>query len=135
MKKKILFFFTIFFFAGMLFLTLFSEQIHNTMLPKVTVSRPKQMAFPYEYTDENGETQTASTQKNAVPKTILEGGVYVLYSAEKNGTKRNFVKPADLQTGEEREGYVEIVSGIMFSDRVVIDSSEKLWDGCEVTVE
>lgn len=135
MKKKILLIFTIFFFAGMLFLTLFSDQIHNAMLPKVIVSRPKQMAFPYEYIDENGETQTASTQKIALPKTILEGGVYVLYSAEKNGTKRNFVKPADLQTGEEREGYVEIVSGIMFSDRVVIDSSEKLWDGCEVTVE
>lgn len=135
MKKKILLVFTIFFFAGMLVLTLFSEQMHNAFLPKVAASRPKQMAFPYEYTDENGETQAGSIQKIAVPKTILEDGVYVLYSAEKNGTKRDFVKLASVQTGEERDGYVEIVSGIMFSDRIVIDNSGKLCDGCEVTVE
>ena len=135
MTKKILLIFTIFFFAVMLFLTLFSEQIHDASLPKVTVSRPKQIIFPYEYTDENGETQTGSIQKTAVPKTILESGVYVLYSAEKNGTRRSFVRLASVQTGEERDGYVEVVSGITFSDRVVIDSSGKLCDGCEVTVE
>ena len=134
MTKKILLLFTICFFAGMLFLTFFAEQIHENSLPKVTASRPEQKLFPYEYTDENGEPQTGSIQKIAVPKTMLENGVFVVYSAEKNGTKRNFVRLVPVQTGEERDGYVEVVSGIMFSDRIVTESSGVLCDGAEVSV-
>lgn len=134
MTKKILLIFTIFFFAGMLFLTFFSEQMHIAALPKVTASRPEQKMFPYEYIDENGEPQTGSIQKIAVPKTMLESGVFVVYSAEKNGTKRSFVRLAPVQTGEERDGYVEIVSGIMFSDRIAAESDKELYDGCEVNI-
>lgn len=135
MTKKILLIFTIFFFLGMLFLTLFAEKIHENSLPKVTASRPEQKLFPYEYTDENNEQKTGSIQKVAVPKSMLESGVFVVYSAERNGTKRNFVRLAPVQTGEERDGYVEIVSGILFSDRIVTESSGKLYDGAEVRVD
>lgn len=134
MTKKILLIFTIFFFSGLLFLTFFAEQIHENSLPVVTAARPEQRPFPYEYTDENGEPRTGSIQKIAVPKTMLENGVYVLYSAEKNGTKRDFVRLAPVQTGEERDGYVEIASGIMFSDRLVTESTGELYDGAEVRV-
>lgn len=134
MTKKILLIFTIFFFSGMLFLTFFAEQIHENSLPMVTAARPEQRPFPYEYADENGEPQTGSIQKIAVPKTMLESSVYILYSAEKNGTKRDFVRLATVQTGEERDGYVEIVSGIMFSDRIVTESARMLYDGAEVRV-
>ncbi len=134
MTKKILLIFTAFFFAGMLFLTVFAEQMHNASLPKVTASRPEQKLFPYEYTSEDGTVSMGSIQKIAVPEAMLESGVYVLYSKEKNGTKRNFVRLAPVQAGEERDGYIEVVSGIMFSDRIVIDSSGELYDGCEVNV-
>lgn len=134
MTKKILLIFTIFFFSGLLFLTFFAEQIHENSLPVVTAARPEQRPFPYEFTDENGEPRTGSIQKIAVPKTMLENGVYVLYSAEKNGTKRDFVRLAPVQTGEERDGYVEIASGIMFSDRLVTESTGELYDGAEVRV-
>lgn len=135
MTKKILLIFTIFFFAGMMFLTFFAEKIHENSLPKVTAARPEQKLFPYEYTDENGEPQTGSIQKIAVPKTMIENGIFVVYSAEKNGTKRNFVRLAPVQTGEERNGYVEIVSGIMFSDRIVTETDGELYDGAEVRVD
>lgn len=134
MTKKILIIVTTLFFAGMLFLTFFAEKIHESSLPEVTASRPEQRPFPYEYADENGEPQTGSAQKVAVPKEMLEDGVYVVYSAEKNGTKRNFVRLAPVQTGEERDGYVEIISGIMFSDRIVTESSGELYDGAEIRV-
>ena len=119
----------------MLFLTFFAEKIHESSLPNVTAARLEQRLFPYEYVDENGEPQTGSAQKIAVPKEMLEDGVYVVYSAEKNGTKRDFVRLALLQTGEERGGYVEIVTGILFSDRIVTDSSGELYDGAEVRVD
>ena len=135
MTKKILLILTVLFFAGMLFLTLFAEQMHNASLPKVTVSHPEQKLFPYEYTDENGELQTGFAQKLVVPAVMPENGVYILYYAEKNGTKRSFVRKAPVQTGEEQDGYVEIVSGLMFSDRIVIESTEALYDGCEVMVK
>lgn len=134
MTKKLLLIFTILFFTGMLFLTFFAEQMHYASLPKVTVSHPEHRSFPYEYTSEDGTISTGLIQKIAVPKTLLESGVYILYSAEKNGTNRSFVQLASVHTGEERDGYVEVVSGIMFSDRIVIDSTEELCDGCEVNV-
>lgn len=134
MTKKILPIITIFFFAGMMFLTFFAEQIHIASLPRVTASRPEQKMFPYEYIDENGKPQTGSAQKTAVLKSMLEDGIYVIYSAEKNGTKRSFVRLAAVQTGEEHDGYVEVVSGLMFSDRIVTESSEELFDGAEVSI-
>lgn len=118
----------------MLFLTLFAEQIHNASLPQVTAARPEQKLFPFELTDENGETHMGSAEKIAVPKAMLEKGVYVIYSAEKNGTMRNFVRLTPVRTGAERDGYAEVVSGIMFSDRIVIDSDGELFDGEEVFV-
>lgn len=134
MTKKILLIFTIFFWAGMLFLTFFAEQIHIAALPKVTALRPEQKLFPYEHTDANGDTQTGSMQKIAVPRSLLEGDVFIVYSAEKNGTRRSFVRLAPIQTGEERDGYVEVVSGITFADRIVYQHSGELFDGCEVNI-
>ncbi len=135
MMKKILPIFTVLLFTGMLFLTFFAEKIHENLLPKVTSCRPEQRSFPYEYTDENGESQTGSIQKIAVSKSALEDGVFIVYSAEKNGTKRSFVRLADIQTGEEHDGYVEVVSGLMFSDRIVTNSMGELYDGTEVCVD
>lgn len=134
MTKKILIIVTTLFFAGMLFLTFFAEKIHESSLPEVTASRPEQRLFPYEYIDENGEPQTGLVQKIAVPKSMIEEGVFVVCSAEKNGTKRSFVRYADIQIGEERDGYVEIVSGILFSDQIVTERSGELYDGAEIRV-
>lgn len=134
MMKKILLIVTIIFFAAMLFLTLFAEKIHVNTLPKVTASRPERQLFPYEFIDEYGKAHTGSTEKIAVPKSMLENGVFVIYSAEKNGTKRSFVRLAPVQTGEERDGYAEVISGIMFSDRIAAESDKELYDGCEVNI-
>lgn len=135
MTKKILLIVTALFFAAMLFLTMFAEKIHENTLPKVTAARPERQLFPYEFTGENGETHTGSIEKIAVPKSMLDSGVYVLYSSEKNGTKRNFVRLADIQTGEEAGGFVEIVSGITPIDKIVVNSSKDLFNECEVMLQ
>ena len=57
MSKKILIIITALFFAAMLFLSLFSEKIHNVNLPKVTVSRPETRTFEETFTDKNGENR------------------------------------------------------------------------------
>lgn len=132
--KKALLILTVIFFSAMLFLTIFAEDIHNASLPKVAVSRPEQKSFPYKYTDENGNIQTGSAQKTTIPKLLSEQEVYVVYSAEKNGTVRSFVRLVTVETGEEKDGYAEVISGIGFSDRIVTESSGNLFDGCEVFV-
>ncbi len=133
--KKILLVFTIIFFAAMLFLTIFADQIHNSFLPKVTVSRPKQKSFPFEYTDQDGNTQTGSAQKNALPESMLGQDIYVIYTAEKNGTVRSFVRCVAVETGQMANGYAEVISGVDFDDKIVIESSGELTDGGEVLVE
>lgn len=130
--KKILVAFTVLFFGAMLFLTCFAETLHNASLPHVTAARPAEKLFPYEYTDENGNTFAASASKIAVSEEILENGVYVIYSGVKNGTQRNFVRLAEVQTGRTADGYAEIISGIDFYDKIVVDSTGELVDGGEV---
>lgn len=132
--KKILPVVTVIFFSIMLFLTIFAEQIHNESLAKVVVSRPEQKPFPFEYTDENGNIQTGSVQKNALPESMLGQDIYVVYTADKNGTVRNFVRCVTVQTGKKANGFVEIISGIDFTDRMVTESSDNLYDGCEVVL-
>lgn len=51
---------------------------------------------------------------------------------QKNGTVRSFVRLVTVVTGEEKDGYAEVISGIGFFDRIVIESSGNLFDGCEV---
>lgn len=71
MMKKALLIVTVTFFAAMFFLTLFEEKIHEKSLPKVTAARPERQLFPYELTDEKGETHIGSSEKIAVPKSML----------------------------------------------------------------
>ncbi|MDE6733252.1 MAG: hypothetical protein K2J77_10295 [Oscillospiraceae bacterium] len=132
--KKTLFIITGAFLAAMLFLTFFAEPIHKSTLPKITAARLERRPFPYEFIDKNGEQRVGTIEKLAVPKSMLESGVYVIYSAEKNGTERDFVQLAEIQTGEENGGFVEIVAGISFADKVAVSSTKPLYDGAEVIV-
>ncbi len=134
MRKKFLIIITVIFFTTMLFLSLFAEQMHNAALPKVTVSRPETRAFEETFTDEKGETYTFYTEKTALSKEQLEKGVYVLYFAEKNGTKRSFVRLTQVVTGTENDGYFEIISGINYGEKIVTSSTTELYDGAEVVV-
>ena len=132
--KKILFIITAVFLAAMLFLTAFARDIHNSSLPHVTASRLKQEQFPFEYTDENGNTFTGTESKLAVTKEQLKQGVYVLHKKEKNGETRDFIRLAEIETGRENNGYIEIVSGVSYNERIVTDYTGDLYDGCEVVV-
>lgn len=132
--KKITLIITVLFFASMLFLTLTAEAIHTSTLPKVTVSRPESKVFPFEYTLEDGTKATGSVGRPALPKAVVENGVYVLYTCDINGTKRDCVRFVNVGTGAERDGYFEIVSGVESFDKVVIESDKELYDGCEVNV-
>ena len=132
--KKLLVIITAVFFAGMLFLTAFAREIHNSSLPHVTASRVQQAQFPFEYTDENGNTFTGTESKLAVTKEQLERGVYVLYKYEKNGEMRDFIRHADIEAGREHDGYVEVVSGITHNERIVAEYTSNLYDGCEVII-
>jgi len=134
MSKKILIIITVIFFTAMLFLSLFAEKIHNAGLPKVTVSRPETRTFEENYTDENGETYTFYTEKIALSKEQIGQGVYVLYSAEKNGTKRSFVRLTQVVTGAENNGYLEIISGINYGEKIATSSTTELYDEAEVVV-
>lgn len=132
--KKILVIITAVFLAAMLFLTAFARDIHNSSLPHVTASRLKQEQFPFEYTDENGNTFTGTESKLAVTKEQYEQGIYVLHKKEKNGETRDYIRLAEIETGRENNEYIEIVSGVSYNERIVAEYTGKLYDGCEVVV-
>lgn len=134
--KKITLGFTVLFFALMLFLTLFAESIHMASLPRVTVSRVESKLFPVERVLDDGTVMSFSQERSAVSEELLNMGIYTVYSFEKNGTKRNYVREVYIETGERTEdGYYEVVSGLSFIDRIVVESTGELYDGCEVEVE
>lgn len=133
MMKKITLTVTVLFFTAMLLLTFLAQSIHNASLPKVAVARLESRMFEVQMFDADGESVTAYTDKIALPKELCEDGVYVLYTAKKNGTERQFVHLISLQTGDESEdGYLEVVAGLISTDRIVIEHSGNLFDGCEV---
>lgn len=132
--KKILVIITAVFLAAMLFLTAFARDIHNSSLPQVTASRLKQEQFPFEYRDDNGNTFTGTESKLAVTKEQLKQGVYVLRKKEKNGETRDYIRLAEIETGRENNGYIEIVSGVSYNERIVSEYTGDLYDGCEVVV-
>lgn len=134
--KKISLGITVLFFALMLFLTLFAESIHLASLPQVTVSHVESKPFPVERVLDDGTVLSFSQERFAVSEELLNMGIYTVYSYEKNGTKRDFVREVYVETGEKTEdGYYEVVSGLSFSDRIVVERTGELYDGCEVKVE
>ena len=133
--KKILVIITAVFFAAMLALTFSARPIHNSKLPHVSVQRVQEAYFPYEYTAEDGETLTHRRQNLAVTKEQYERGVYVLYSAEKNGEQRDFVRLAEIIAGTEYDGCVDVVSGLAHNDRIVVSSDREMQDGEVVLID
>lgn len=133
--KKILVIITAVFFSGMLFLTVFARDIHNSALPHVTASRVQQAQFPFEYTDENGNTFVGTESKLAVTTEQYEQGVYILYKDEKNGEMRDYIRRANIEAGRKHDGYVEVVSGLTFGDRIVVDSDRLLREGEVVSAD
>lgn len=133
-RHKKLVIITAVFCAAMLFLTAFARDIHNNSLPHVTASRLKQEQFPFEYTDDNGNTFTGTESKLAIAAEQYKQGVYVLYKSEKNGEIRGFIRRVNIETGREHKGYIEIVSGISTNERIVSECTGELYDGCEVVV-
>ncbi len=123
--KKILIAVTAVFFAAMLALTFTARSIHNATLPHVSVKRVETAFFPAE----NG-----STQAIAVTSEQYEQGVYVHYNTVINGEKRDFIRRAEIIAGQESDGYVEVISGLTFIDKIVVEADRELRDG-EVFLE
>lgn len=124
MKTKILIIITVLLFSIMLVLTFSARSIHETGLPHVKTGRLTEASFPFEFTDENGAVYTGYRHAPAISKEQLEQGVYVLYTAEKNGEKRNFVRRAEIVFGAEHDGYFEVLGGVSSFEKIVVE-----WDG------
>lgn len=136
MMKKITLAVTVLFFSAMLILTFLAQPIHNAALPRVTASRVETRTFDDSFTDSEGNTVAIESYKTAIPITLLEQGIYTVYTAEKNGTQRQFVRLVSVQTGRTTEdGYAEVLSGLMFNDRIVTQYTGELYDGAEVKTE
>lgn len=136
MMKKITLAVTVLFFTGMLLLTFLAELIHNETLPRVTASKVETRSFDDSYIDAEGNTVNMESHKIAVPIALLEQGIYTVYNAEKNGTQRQFVRLVSVQTGRTTDdSYVEVLSGLLFNDRIVTEHTGELSDGAEVILE
>lgn len=136
MMKKLTLAVTVLFFSAMLLLTFLAQPIHNAALPRVTASKVETRAFDDRYIDAEGNTVNMESYKTAVPITLAEQRIYTVYTAEKNGTQRQFVRLVDIRTGRITEdGYVEVMSGLMFNDRIVTEHTGELYDGAEVMSE
>ncbi len=132
--KKILTAITVIFFATMLFLTISARAIHNASLPQVTAERLSSVQFPFEYTDESGNEMTGTKSALAIRSQLLASDVFILYQREKNGDMRYYVRLAEIETGAEHNGFTEVLSGIVYGDKIVVSSDTELCDSNEVYV-
>ena len=105
-------------------------------LPQVEAERAETRRFSINSVSTDGEITQYSSEKTAVSEKMLGEGIFVVYTAEKNGTKRSFVRLVFPEVGEGRsdDGYREVISGINYGDRIIMSTSKELYDGCEVNV-
>ena len=123
----------IIFFSFMLILSTFARDIHNYLIPNVSVKRLSQEEFPVTFTIEGGQEIISYKKKLAIPKEIYDKGeIYAITEKYINGEKRNAARRIFLEVGDEYEGFYEVVSGISTSDFVITDSNKPLAEGDEV---
>ena len=116
----------------MLFMTVSARPIHNANLPQVTAEKLPSVQFPFEYTDKSGNEMTGTKSALAIRSELLASDVFILYQREKNGDMRYYVRLAEIETGAEYGGFTEVLSGIGYGDKVVVNTDKELYDGCEV---
>lgn len=117
----------------MTILTVFTPAVHEKMIPHVRVEKLTRETFPFDYV--NGETRSSMQQKIALNEKYANKQIFLLYEAEKNGTQRYFVREVSIELGDFYNGYYEVKSGLITSDRIVIETNKELFDGAEVFIE
>ena len=125
---------TVLFFAVMIILTFSARAIHYATLPHVTAEKLRSVQFPFEYTNANGEITVGTKSVFAIENEMLGSDIFILYQKEKNGDLRYYVRLVDIETGAENNGFTEVLSGIGYGDKVVVNTDKELYDGCEVTI-
>ena len=123
------------FFITMITLTVIAPEVHKAMLPHVRVQKLTKEPFPYKYTFINGIARTSMHQRLAINEKYFNEQVFLLFESEKNGTQRYFVHEASIKLGAYNNGYYELISGLIASDRIVTDTDKKLFDGSEVFID
>ena len=136
-KRKYLNRFVVFFFAFMLFFTLFSASIRKQTVPTVAVARLRERTFPVTVTLEDGGQYVSSKRELGVPVAALDflgtGGtarVFVLEETEEG----YFVRERSVEVGEMAEGWYEVKEGLQKRDLVVYAMDRGLVDGMMVQV-
>lgn len=140
-KRKYLNRFAVFFFAFMLFFTLFSSSLYRQTIPNVMVLRAREKEFPVTIYLEDGEEYVSTTRELALPAYVLNfngdfsgeiqvANVFVLEETEEGF----FVRERQVLLRGEAEGWFEIESGVAKKDKLVYAMDRKLVDGMKVNV-
>ncbi len=126
---------TILFFAGMLFLSIFSRSIHDSALPHVEVIEIRKQDFLCEVPDDQGRICTVQRRAIGIPKELLGEDLYVVSDEVVYGEERSFARKVEIVPDEAyvSEEYTAVVLGLRNGDRLIL-SEEVLYDGCEVVV-
>ena len=130
MKKYILFL-NLWFYLGMLFLTIYSRDIHNNHLVHIQGEKLHMKNFIIQ--------ENASIYKlkcYALPVILSnKEELYVVESKEKNKEMRLFAKRINVKLGGEQDGYVPILDGDYFGEIVIVKSDGLIEDGQEIIIE
>lgn len=135
--KKIIIALTILFITTMLFFTIFSQSIHNGMIPNVQVTHLTKQSFEYKICKADGITkETVVKQSLAIPKKLYhQGDLYTIANIVKNGSTRTITQKLDIEVGLENDVYYEIANtGHTPSIILIIKTNKEFLDGDEVYV-
>lgn len=138
-KRKYLNRFAVFFFAFMLFFTLFSGQLRAHTTPKVATMRGREKEFPVTILLEDGTEYTTKTREFALPTYVLDfdgqdgaktANVFVAEETEAGF----FVRGQQVELGAFADGWFEVKGGVGKKERVVYAADRELAEGMAVNV-
>lgn len=122
------------FYGTMLFLSLYSKDIHNARLPQVTAERLGEQKFSYSITiDERTIKRTSSL--SALPKEMVNSDcIFVLETIETEDFTYYYAKKVSVTIDDTKENpdYYAITDGLERRAMVIMSGYETLNDGDEV---
>ena len=124
--KKILFGISVFFYLGMIVLSLSARRWYTASLPRVRIGYPEHRLFRVD-----GE----QAYLPAIPEELAAKELYVLAEVERNGELRYVAERLEPLFGEWQDGYYPVLEGINILSPLVVEGMEGLTEGQEVCLE
>ncbi|MBP1566069.1 MAG: hypothetical protein J6A58_09990 [Oscillospiraceae bacterium] len=125
------------FFIFMLFMSIFSKELHEKNLPHVTILKVEKKDFICNFIDENGDSYSVKRRAIGIPKYIDKNNIYIVNEDKVYGEQRYFAQKTEVFLENEyySDDYYAVSLGLNVGDKVILTSTIPLINNTEIIIK